>query len=85
MGAGAVHVNGAPTGIETGDDVLAGMRAHAEGGGLPANGRGGRQRLVASGSDDARRRTAASTARAKRIYQTEPRRRIDYRSSTRSF
>ena len=84
MGAGAVHVNGAPTGIETGDDVLAGMRADAEGGGLPANGREG-QRLVASGSDDERRRTAASLAPAKRIYQTEPRRRIDYRSSTRSF
>ena len=41
MGAGAAHVNGTPTGIETWDEVLAGMRADAEGGGLPANGRGG--------------------------------------------
>jgi hypothetical protein len=41
QGAGAAYVNGAPTGTEPGDEVLAGHAADAEGGGLPANGREG--------------------------------------------
>ena len=41
--------------------------ADAEGGGLPANGREGAAGLVESGSDDERRRTAASHTRARSL------------------
>jgi hypothetical protein len=53
-------VNGAPIGTEPGDKVLAGMRQMPKGEVCLPTGERGRQGLVESGSDDERRRTAAS-------------------------
>ena len=41
QGAGAAHVNGAPTGTAPRGEVLAGTRVDAEEGSLPANGLAG--------------------------------------------
>ena len=61
QGAGAAYVNGAPTGTEPGDEVLAGMRQMPKGEVCLPTGESGRQgRPVESGSDDERHRTAAS-------------------------